>query len=294
MSSCRSMSGYGRGVSETEDLRVTVELRSVNHRFLDLSFKLPRGWMALEPKIAAELRERLGRGRVEVFVRREILGSSGTEAHFDLGLARSIQQGAAELTTELRLDGSIGVRELLAMPGVVTTRDQAIDVGSEAPVLFAALALALDALAEMRQAEGSRLAEDLSQRFAAVGSGVDGIAKEASSLSEQIFERIQRRLDELLGTVDLDQARLAQEAALLADKAGVDEEITRLRSHLAQAMGLLESAEPVGRRLEFLVQEMNRETNTIGSKSGSTLISGQVVELKSELEKIREQVANVE
>ena len=290
------MSGYGRGSSETEDPRVTVELRSVNHRFLDLSFKLPRVWLALESKLSAALRAELGRGRVEVFARRELLGNSGSEARVDVALARSIHQAAGVLAEELRIDGSLGVRELLGMSGVVTTHDVAVDVGSEGPVVLEALGSAIAALKTMRASEGASLREDLVGRFETVTAQVDAIEAEASAVPEQVLARIRRRVDELLGQLEVDPDRLAQEAALLADKAGIDEEVTRLRSHVGQARELLDLDldEPIGRRLDFLVQELNRETNTIGSKSASTLISSTVVDLKSEIERIREQVANLE
>lgn len=289
-----SMSGYGRGVSETSDLRVTIELRSVNHRFLDLSFKLPRAWMALEQELGRALRGRLGRGRVEVFARREQLGSSGTEARVDRGLAESIHREAVLLAESLGLNSALGVRDLLRMPGVVTACDLPVDVEDERPSVLDCLSVAIDALEAMRVAEGVRLTADLSARMTAVSEHVTAIEAEAMAVPAMILKRIGRRVDELLDSLEVDPDRLAQEAALLADKAGVDEEITRLRAHVAAATDLLALAEPVGRRLEFLIQEMNRETNTIGSKSASTVISGRVVELKSEIERIREQVANLE
>jgi uncharacterized protein (TIGR00255 family) len=289
-----SMSGYGRGVRESEQLRVTIELRSVNHRFLDLSFKLPRVWMALEQDLAGVLRERLGRGRVEVFARREQLGTSGSEAKIDLGLAQSIQSEAARLAERLGLDDSLGVSDLLRMPGVVTACDAPVDVTSEGPQVLGCLEDAVSALEVMRSAEGARLVGDLNARLTLVADHVTAIEDEAAAVPAMILSRIRRRVDELLEALEVDPDRLAQEAALLADKAGVDEEITRLRAHVAASADLLALAEPVGRRLEFLIQEMNRETNTIGSKSASTVISGRVVELKSEIERIREQVANLE
>ena len=289
-----SMSGYGRGVSETAGLRVTIELRSVNHRFLDLSFKLPRSWMALEQELAGALRGRLSRGRVEVFARREQLAGSGTEARVDLGLAQSIQREAGLLADRLEIDGALRVSDLLRMPGVVTSCDLPVDVADERPLVLNCLSEAIDALEVMRRAEGLRLTADLASRMVAVAEHVSSIEAEAAAVPALILKRISRRVDELLESLEVDPDRLAQEAALLADKAGVDEEITRLRAHVAAATDLLALAEPVGRRLEFLIQEMNRETNTIGSKSASTLISGRVVELKSEIARIREQVANLE
>jgi len=289
-----SMSGYGRAVRENAAFRVTIELRSVNHRFLDFSFKLPRVWMALEQEMSGVLRQRLGRGRVEVFARREQLGTSGTEAKIDVGLARSIQQEAAQLAEQLGIEGALEVRDLLRMPGVVTASDVPVDVTSEGPEVLVCLAEAVTALEAMRSAEGARLTSDLSARLVLVDGHVAAIEEEAAAVPAMILGRIKRRVDELLESLEVDPDRLAQEAALLADKAGVDEEITRLRAHTAAATDLLALNEPVGRRLDFLVQEMNREVNTIGSKSASTVISGRVVELKSEVERIREQVANLE
>ena len=289
------MTGYGRAVVESEGLRVTIELRSVNHRFLDTSFKLPRAWMALEQELAGMIRARLGRGRVEVFARRQLLGDeSGVEVHIDSALARSICEAAGELAEELRVDGSLGVRELLGMSGVLTSRERPIDASTEAPHVSAAMEQALDALLLMRRAEGQRLAEDLLERIGNVADTTELIATEAAALPDEIFARVQRRVAELLGQLEVDPQRLAQEAALLADKAGIDEEIIRLRAHVAAVREQLGQEGPIGRRLEFLVQEMGRETNTIGSKSASSSISGRVVDLKSELEKIREQVANLE
>ena len=294
-STCHSMTGYGRAVVESEGLRVTIELRSVNHRFLDTSFKLPRAWMALEQELAGLIRGRLGRGRIEVFARRQLLGDeSGVEVHIDSTLARSICEAAGELAEELRVDGSLGVRELLGMSGVLTSRERPIDASTEAPQVVAAMEQALDALLNMRRAEGQRLAEDLLERIGKVADTTESIAEEAAAIPDQIFARVQRRVTELLDQLDVDPHRLAQEAALLADKAGVDEEIIRLRAHVAAVREQLGQEGPIGRRLEFLVQEMGRETNTIGSKSASSSISGRVVDLKSELEKIREQVANLE
>jgi uncharacterized protein (TIGR00255 family) len=290
------MTGYGRGMKEQGELRVTVELRAVNHRFLDLQVKLPRAWMALEPSLAAVVRARLGRGRIELFARREAIGASGVAVQVDAALAQAIGAQAEQLGRDLELEGRLTVGELLGFPGVLTTRDREVDAAAEADVVAAALVDALDALVTMRESEGAALAADVLGHLDDVEALHARIQTLAARVPGTISERVHRRVTELLdGTgVTPDPDRLVQEVALLADKAGVDEELVRLASHVAQARELLVSGEPIGRRLDFLVQEFNRETNTIGSKSAESAISGLVVELKSAVEKIREQVANIE
>jgi len=292
----RSMTGYGRGEHCGDGLRATVELRSVNHRFLDVQTKVPREWMALEPALAGLVRGRLGRGRVELFVRRELEGLRRAEVRVDLELARGVRTAAAQLATDLGLPDDLAVSQLVSLPGVLVSSEPQTDIDQETPVVMAALEQALEALVQMRQVEGARLAADVSGRL----DRIDQLRSRVAALSHEvpvaIKARFERRVADLLAGSgsEPDPDRLAQEAAILADKAAVDEELTRLESHVAQARDLLGADEPVGRKLDFLVQELNREANTIGSKSAETSISTLVVELKSVIEKVREQVANIE
>lgn len=292
---CRSMTGYGRGEVEAGGLRITVELRSVNHRFLDLQIKLPRSWMALETTVGTIVRSRLERGRVEVSVKREKLAeASHTEAHIDQDLAARLLKDSRDLAAKLGVEGQLSLGELLRMPGVVEVREVTAERGEEAPLVEQALAIALDALVLMREAEGANLQADLLAKLGRVDEFRTEIASLAHGQSAVLQERLRLRLAELLEDQTIDPARLAQETAILADRAAVDEELIRLHSHIEQAREALLGDSSVGRRLNFLVQEMNREVNTCGSKVALQEISRTVVDLKSELEKIREQVANLE
>ena len=292
----RSMTGYGRGEYSEEGLRAIVELRSVNYRFLDVQAKVPREWMAIEPLLAGLARERLGRGRVELFVRREDQGRRRADVQVDLELAGAIRSEAARMAVDLGLADDLTTAQLIALPGVLVTREPETEVAEESAVVQRALSNALDALVQMRQEEGSRLAEDVASRLDEVEELRTRIQERAAEVPVAIKARVERRVGDLLAgsSMEPDPNRLAQEAAILGDKAAVDEELTRLASHVAQARQLLLADEPVGRKLDFLVQELNREANTIGSKSAETTISMLVVELKSVIEKIREQVANIE
>ncbi len=293
-SPCYSMTGFGRGERASDVARVTVELRSVNHRFLDVQVKAPRALLALEPAIGAALRERLERGRVDVFVRRDALDGGGGQARIDAALAGSILQAAQRAAQDLGIAADLSMADLLAQPGVLSVDEPVVDADGEAPLLLAALDDAIGELVAMREAEGGRLRDDIAARLTTIEAEVLAITERAAVLPERLSSRVHKRLEALLGDADVDPARLAQEVAILADKAAVDEEMTRLNSHVAQARELLAAEGGVGRKLDFLVQEFHREANTIASKSADDAISRGALALKSEIEKIREQVANLE
>jgi len=289
------MTGYGRGEVSSSEIRVAVELRSVNHRFLDLQIKLPRAWSSLEPDTSKELRARLERGRVEMYVKREVLaGVSAAGVVVDTALAAELHAHSRVVAEQLDIEAGLSLGELMRMPGVLEVRETAVAAVEEAPHLERALDLAIEALVAMRSAEGAILQRDLLARLAQISSLVASIRALAESQAEALQERLLGRVAKLLGdNMPLD-VRIAQEVALLADKSAVDEELTRLESHVEQAVGFLRQGGAVGRQLVFLVQEMNREANTCGSKSGLEEISRLVVDLKSAIEKVREQVANLE
>jgi len=291
----QSMTGYGRAASDTDDVRATVELRTVNNRFCDVKAKLPRAWGEFEQAMSNLCKERLDRGRVEIFARRESLRASETQVVVDVPLATAIVERARELSAALGTEGVPTTAELLGMAGVMSTREADVDGSDERDLVMAALDGALDALIVMRGVEGARMADDVRGHVNRVSELTEQIATAAAEVPALAKARLQQRLTDLLdGAAPLDPVRLAQEAAIAADRAAVDEEIARLRSHIAQALALLDLDEPIGRRLEFLVQEMGRETNTIASKASETSIAGCAVELKSVLEKIKEQAANIE
>jgi len=289
------MTGFGRGEAQAGPLRVTVELRAVNHRFADLQFKTPRSYAGLQAALDERIRGAVERGRVEVLVRREIVGETARVVDIDTPLATAYARAAEDLAATLgRAGESLALAELLALPGVAQVRDAEVDPETELPTILAAVDVAVTALVGMREAEGRRLDADVRSRLGTIASHLTEVEVLAKAGPARIRDRVVRRVQDLLGDVEVDRDRLLQEAAVLADKAAIDEETTRLRSHLAQAEELLTTPGAVGRRLDFLVQEFQREVNTIGSKATGSDIAPRVVAMKSEVEKIREQVANIE
>lgn len=291
----RSMTGFGAGRAQAGAESVAVELRSVNGKFCDVRVHLPRDLSALEQVVAKIVKSRVARGVVDVSVRREAPGTiRGATPRVDLALAAAYAKALREMRSELGLAGEVTVHDLVGLDGVVGLADAPSDPGPAAEALERALSVALDALDEMRRREGEALARDLTARLSTVEKGAAAIRASAPLSVEAYRDRLAARVAELSRGMPADPARLAQEVAFFAERADVAEELTRLGSHLAQLRALIGSDAPAGRRLEFLVQEVNREVNTIGSKSQHAGIAAQVVEIKSELERVREQIANVE
>ena len=289
----RSMTGFGAGRGSAGGEELDVEVRSVNHKYCEVKVRLPREIAALELDTTKTVRERLARGGIDVSVRRA--GASGGVApRVDVPLAEAYARAFAEVKARLGLDGAVTLADVVGAEGVVRLDERALDLDAAREALRPALASALDALVAMRAREGEALARDLAGRL----ESVDALVGRAAALVPQSVEhhraRLAERIEELSRGVALDPARLAQEVALFADRTDVTEEVTRLRSHLAQARALLAGAEPAGRKLDFLVQEMHREVNTVGSKSQSAEIGAIVVAAKAEIERLREQVQNVE
>jgi uncharacterized protein (TIGR00255 family) len=289
----RSMTGFGAGHGAAGGEALDVEVRSVNHKFCEVKVRLPRELAALEPDALKLVKERLARGGVDVSIRRA--GPAGGLApRVDLALADAYARAFEELRARLGLPGGVTLADVAGAEGVLTLDEPALDLDAARAALRAAMAGALDHLVAMRAREGEALSRDLSGRL----DGVEELVAKAATLVPQTVEhhraRLSERVEELTRGIAIDPARLAQEVALFADRTDVTEEVTRLRSHLAQARTLLRSGEPAGRKLDFLVQEMHREVNTIGSKSQSADIAAIVVTAKAEVERMREQVQNVE
>jgi uncharacterized protein (TIGR00255 family) len=289
----RSMTGFGAGHGAASGEAVDVEVRSVNHKFCEVKVRLPRELAALEPDALKVVKERLARGGIDVSIRRA--GSAaGVAPRVDLALAEAYARAFEELRGRLGLPGGATLADVAAAEGVLTLDEPDLDLDAARSALRSALAAALDALLAMRVREGEALARDLAGRL----DSVEVLVAKAAALVPRTVEhhrvRLAERVEELTRGIPLDPARLAQEVALFADRTDVTEEVTRLRSHLAQARALLEGGEPAGRKLDFLVQEMHREVNTIGSKSQSAEIAAIVVSAKAEVERMREQVQNVE
>jgi uncharacterized protein (TIGR00255 family) len=292
------MTGFGRGVAEHGRTRATVDVRAVNHRFLDLKL---RGTLApaLEDAIGARVRGAIERGAVTVSVHLA-RDAAGSASRIDQAAARAAHEQLTELSRVLGTQGP-DLALVLAQPGVVITAEEDPRDDSDTPAVLAALDAALKQLTGMREGEGQALARELIVRLDELTALRATFEKLAADVPERVQKRLQQRLERLLQddvsgkTSDaLDPARLAQEVALLADRADVTEELVRLASHLEQARLLVTGTAAAGRRLDFLVQEIGRELNTIGSKSAVTEISSAIVEAKAVLEKVREQVQNVE
>lgn len=289
----RSMTGFGSGRASVNGEELDIEVRSVNHKFCEVKARLPRELSSLELEIVRIVKDRLARGGVEVSVRR-----GGAAASFaprvDAALAESYARAFAEIQARLSLPGHVQLADVIAADGVVRLEEREVDQDAARDALRRAISSALDALVAMRAREGEALAKDIAGRLLAVENAVTRVAELVPKTVEHHRARLAERVAELTKGVPLDPGRLAQEVALFADRSDVSEEVIRLRSHVGQARALLTVAEPAGRKLDFIVQEMHREANTIGSKSQSAEIATWVVTLKAEVERMREQVQNVE
>ena len=289
----RSMTGFGRGEATTGDVAVVVELRSVNNRYLDVQVRAPREYMAFEPELNNRLKDEFKRGRVEAFVRRQGLGTRAV-VRGDAGLFRGYLDAIDGLVADADASSrQAAVAWVLTQPGVLTVSTEEVDVLGEAEVLRAAVDAAIEGLKQMRLSEGVALEQDLDQNLGRFLDELNAIEGQVGDLHQRLRIKIETKLRKILGDRH-EPWRILQEAALLAERADIHEEIARLRSHAAQFKEALDRDEPVGRRLDFLLQEMNREVNTIGSKAADHPVSHRVVELKSVLERMREQAANVE
>jgi uncharacterized protein (TIGR00255 family) len=288
----RSMTGFGCGEAELDGNHLTCELRALNHRFLDVRVRMPEELNSHTFFVEQLARERLSRGRFDVGVRLE---GSVAKARFSLTRAREVYEGLLRLRDELAPGTDVPVAALASLPQLLVDNTQSQSQGLEQS-LRAAFTAALSGLDEMREREGQALARELAERLTALR----GLSEDAKALSHGAAERQLLRLRERVARLLIelgaspDATRLETELALLADKSDVTEELVRLRSHCDQFEGLLADAAPVGRRMDFLLQEMSREANTLGSKSQDVTLTHLVIEIKSQLEKIREQVQNVE
>lgn len=288
------MTGFGSGRASAGAEEVTVELRAVNGKFGEVKPRFPRELLSLEGEAIRQVKERVSRGTVELTVRRGGTGAAQLEPRVDEALAALYAARFRALQQRLGLAGEVSIADVAGAEGVVTVTERAPDVEAAGRALTLAIDQAVRELVAMREREGAALHEDLRKRLAVVDELVDRLAAQAPASVEHYRVRLSERIRDLLGDTTVDAQRVAHEVALFADRSDVTEELTRLRSHLVQFRRLIDADEPAGRRLDFLVQEMNREVNTAGSKSQWSDSAALVVELKSELERIREQVQNVE
>ena len=290
----RSMTGYGRGQQLLHGRSITVEIRSVNHRYFEFSCRTPRGCAFLEDRLKRTLQQAISRGKVEVSLTLQTVESRGGAVAVDHALAGQYLTALRALAAEYGLTDDLTLSTVARLPDLFTVCRGEEDEEELAADVLSVLQEALDRFVAMREAEGERLRADVLSRLFTLEEHLAFVEERSPQTVAEYRARLTAKLNELLGGAVADEARILTEAAIVADRLAVDEETVRLHSHIAQLRGILDCAEPVGRKLDFLVQEMNRETNTIGSKCSDTAIDGHVVEMKSEIEKIREQIQNIE
>ena len=290
----RSMTGYGRGQDVIGSLSIVVELRSVNHRFYEYSSRLPRVYGFLDDKLKSYLQGRISRGKVDVFVQIDAAQAAASEVTVNTALAGSYLQALQQLEKQFGLRYDVTVSTLARYPDTLTVQQAAVDEDAVWQAVQQVTDQALDRFIAMREREGERLRADVLSRADTILKAVSAVEERSPRTVQEHMQKVEARMRELLDGAAVDENRLLTEAAIYADKIAVAEETVRLRSHIDQLRQLLDSGEAIGRKLDFLVQEMNRETNTIGSKCCDIELTRIVVDIKAEIEKIREQIQNIE
>jgi len=290
----KSMTGYGKGVAVEESFSITVEMRSVNHRHCDISIKAPRVFMAQEADLKRQISAFLKRGKIDLFVQLDAGDGLAAVPQLNRELASRYINLFRQMQSDYQLDGALPISLVTSQKDVLTLVESEIDNDLLAVCMQKALADALASLVQMRRFEGKTTAADIGSRLVLVRQFFAQVIERAPYVPLEWQQRYKERIARLCQDHELDEQRLAQEVAVFSDRCDISEEISRLESHLQQFDALMESDEPVGRKMDFLLQELNREVNTMGSKSNDTVLSQAVVAMKAELEKIREQVQNIE
>jgi uncharacterized protein (TIGR00255 family) len=290
----KSMTGYGKGEASDPNGNFLVEIRSVNHRYGEISVRLPRSFYAFENEVKRQAASTLKRGKIDISVQWEETAAANSAPQLDMAVARGYYEAYSRLAKELNLPQDAAPSYIMSQKGVMKETAGTLDETELQPQLLAAVQSAVAALDGMRVREGEALAEDLKARRMQIAEWSNLIGERTPQVVMEYSQKLKARLEQLLDGAEIDQSRLAQEVALLADRSDITEELVRLSSHFKQFDEALRSSEPVGRKLDFLMQEMNREVNTIGSKSNDAGITTLVIQIKAEMEKMREQVQNVE
>ena len=291
----RSMTSFGRSNSEEGKKRVfTVEMKSVNSRYLDVNIRMPKSIISLEEEIRKMISNSLNRGKVDVFINMKNYNEGAGVPKVDINLAQGYLQCLKEIEEKLNIKNDISVMQIARFPEVITMIEEEDKIDEIWEELKPLISSSLDMMINMREVEGEKLKEDILIKINQIEELVSKVEEFADSIPKVFKQKLEERLKDLLGNVEVDENRIATEVCILADKATVDEEIIRLNSHINQVRETLKLNEPIGRKLDFIVQEMNRETNTIGSKSSDIKMTNIVIDIKNILEKIREQVQNIE
>lgn len=289
----KSMTGYGRAKLSKDDREYQIEIKSVNHRYLDISVRIPKQLSYLEETIKKEIAKKVKRGKIDVFVTFENNSLEGKEIKINTELAKAYIDELKKLAEKENILSDIQVTEISKYPDVLNIQSSQDDEKITKEVLET-ITIATDNLVQMRETEGNKISEDLLKRLNTINKKVEEIAKLSTGLIEEYVVKLEERIKEILKNQEIDKTRLAQEVVIYADKCSIEEEVTRLNSHISQFKNLLNSDEAIGKKLDFIIQEMNRETNTIGSKANNLEITNGVIDIKTEIENIREQVQNIE
>ena len=289
----KSMTGFGRASLESNGKNYIIEIKTVNNKYSDITVKSPKRLSFMEDKIRKQIANRITRGKVEVSVSFFDFSNKSKNVVLNKEIAKEYIKQLREIADENNLSENISVVEIAKLPDILNSIDSDNDeeIASEA---LQCLNMALDSLIEMRKAEGENIKQDLLVRIERVQNLVDKIAENSKGIVEEYVSKLEKRVKEILKTDVVDENRIAQEAVIYADKTSIEEELTRLNSHIVQFKELVNSDGPVGKKLDFMIQEMNREINTIGSKSGKFEITQLVIKIKTQIEDIREQIQNIE
>lgn len=290
----KSMTGFGRACKEVDGYVITVELKSVNHRYFDFSSRFPRQYGFIDDKIKSFVNSKVARGKIDCYVGIEALNTESADVVVNNTLASAYVKALKEISTNYDLKEDFGASTVARFPDVLIVKKADEDEEKIWQLVKTVAEEAIDKFTQMRCVEGRKMYDDVYSRSQFILDTVSFIEERSPQTVKEYNDKLVERVHELLGDVTLDESRILQEVAIYADKVAVAEETVRLRSHIAQLREFISSDEPVGRKLDFLVQEINRETNTIGSKCNDVEIAKKVVEVKAEIEKIREQIQNIE
>lgn len=288
----KSMTGFGHGEYENEGRKYTVEIKSVNHKYSDINIRLPKFLNSIEDKIRKRIASVISRGKIDVFISFENYSSKGTKIKINKDLAKEYINGLKELANETGLEFKVDLMDISKIPEILKLEED----GNEDQIsdeLMKALDDALEKFISMREIEGKKLVQDIEARIHLIEGKIEEIKKYSGTLVEEYIEKLQIRINELLKT-EVDETRLMQEIVFFSDKSSIEEELIRLESHISQFLNLIKGTSPIGKKIDFLIQEINRETNTIGSKANCLEITNRVIEIKTEVENIREQIQNIE
>lgn len=290
----KSMTGFGAGDAETADFKVHIEVKAVNQRFLETNYHMPYSMNMFENQLTKKIKEYASRGKLDINIRFQDLRDKAVTVKVDKGLVAAYGQALQEISSQLELSAPVTAAQIASYPDVLKLNEENADLEAAQPVLMQAMDQALGSFVAMREAEGQNIQRDLLARIDTLENFVGELEKLAPEIVAAYRQRLENLLREYLAKEDIEKSRIIQEVALFTDKVNYTEETVRLRSHFDQFRQIITAGEPVGRKLDFLIQEMNREINTVASKANSAGAAQFVVDVKSEIEKIREQIQNIE